>query len=76
MELLLYAHENDPDCVRVISGCKSNQLIELLCSKLWDLLRVYRLKSSALPDAPRRRFDSTAKSCRPWAGATQNVPHS
>jgi DNA-binding GntR family transcriptional regulator len=48
MELLLYAHENDPDCARVISGCKSNQLIELLCSKLWELLRVYRLKSSSV----------------------------
>ncbi len=30
----------------IVQGSKSKQLIDLLCGELWDLLRIYRVKSS------------------------------
>ena len=60
LELLLDTHDRDPDSGRatsrtskapdlhtaIIRGSKNNQLINLLCGELSDLLRVYRVKSS------------------------------
>lgn len=60
LEALLDIHDRDPQSARAIShaggtpdfhsavvlGSKSNQLIDLLCGQLWDLLRIYRFKSS------------------------------
>jgi DNA-binding GntR family transcriptional regulator len=57
---LLDAHDLDPDSGRatsresaapdfhtaIIRGSKNNQLFSLLCSELFDLLRIYRVKSS------------------------------
>jgi DNA-binding GntR family transcriptional regulator len=30
----------------IVQGSKSNQLIDLLCGELWDLLRIYRVKAA------------------------------
>jgi DNA-binding GntR family transcriptional regulator len=30
----------------IVQGSRSNQLIDLLCGELWDLLRIYRVKSA------------------------------
>lgn len=60
LEMLLDAHDRDPESGRatsrsakapdlhtaIIRGSKNNQLINLLCGELSDLLRVYRVKSS------------------------------
>jgi DNA-binding GntR family transcriptional regulator len=60
LKQLLDTHDRDPDSGRatsrtakapdlhtaIIRGSKNNQLINLLCGELWDLLRVYRVKSS------------------------------
>ena len=60
LEKLLDTHDRDPDSGRatsrtakapdfhtaIIRGSRSNQLINLLCGELSDLLRVYRVKSS------------------------------
>jgi DNA-binding GntR family transcriptional regulator len=60
LDELLDAHDKDPNSGRaysrtaaapdfhtaVITGSKNNQLISLLCGELFDLLRIYRFKSS------------------------------
>lgn len=60
LEDLLDAHDRDPDSGRatsrntaapdfhsvIIQGSKNNQLVSLLCAELFDLLRIYRVKSS------------------------------
>jgi len=60
LEALLFEHERDPSAGRassrraaapdfhtaVIRGSGSNQLINLLCGELFDLMRVYRYRSS------------------------------
>jgi len=60
LEALLDIHDSDPQSGRpiwgaaampdfhsaVVLGSKSNQLIDLLCGQLWDLLRIFRVKSA------------------------------
>jgi DNA-binding GntR family transcriptional regulator len=60
LDELLDAHDKDPNSGRaysrmaaapdfhtaIITGSKNNQLISLLCGELFDLLRIYRFKSS------------------------------
>lgn len=71
MERLLGAHERDPAQGRassrtaevpdfhsaVVQGSKSRQLIDLLCGELFDLLRIYRFRSSGETGRTPRAFD-------------------
>jgi DNA-binding GntR family transcriptional regulator len=71
LEALLDVHEKDPLLGRAHSrsspkpdfhfviahGSRNQQLIELLCGQMFDLMRVYRYKSSGAPGRTRRAFD-------------------
>lgn len=41
----------------IANHCRNRQLIELLCGQLFDLMRVYRYKSSGKPGRAVRAFD-------------------
>jgi DNA-binding GntR family transcriptional regulator len=42
---------------RIIQGCRNDKLISILCDDLYDLLRVYRYKSSTLKGRARQAFE-------------------
>ena len=50
-----FQHGGDFDIhYRIIQGSKNQRLIELLCSELYHLIRMYRYRSSQSPDRPRK----------------------
>lgn len=71
MERLLDSHERDPAQGRassrtatvpdfhsaVVQGSRSRQLIDLLCGELFDLLRIYRFRSSGETGRTPQAFD-------------------
>jgi DNA-binding GntR family transcriptional regulator len=71
LDALLGVHDRDPLQGRghtraaphpdfhtaVIRGSKNARLIELLCGELFDLMRIYRYKSSGKPGRTPRAFD-------------------
>jgi DNA-binding GntR family transcriptional regulator len=71
LDQLLEVHEQDPLQGRghsraaknpdfhsaVALGCKNRQLIEMLCGELFDLMRVYRYRSSGSPGRTPRAFN-------------------
>lgn len=70
LDALLEVHERDPLQGRghsraasnpdfhmaIAIGSKSRQLVELLCGELFDLMRIYRFKSSGSPGRTPRAF--------------------
>lgn len=71
LDRLLETHEQDPlqgrghsraaknpdFHVAVALGCKNRQLIDLLCGEMFDLMRVYRYRSSGSPGRTPRAFE-------------------
>lgn len=59
-----FQHEGDFDFhYRIIQGSKNQRLIELLCSELYHLIRMYRFRSSQILSRPQRALAEHRSLC-------------
>jgi DNA-binding GntR family transcriptional regulator len=59
-----FQHEGDFDFhYRIIQGSKNQRLIELLCSELYHLIRMYRFRSSQIHSRPHKALNEHRHIC-------------
>lgn len=59
-----FQHEGDFDFhYRIIQGSKNQRLIELLCSELYHLIRMYRFRSSQIVSRPQKALSEHRHIC-------------
>lgn len=59
-----FQHEGDFDFhYRIIQGSKNQRLIELLCSELYHLIRMYRFRSSQITSRPHKALSEHRHIC-------------
>jgi DNA-binding GntR family transcriptional regulator len=59
-----FQHEGDFDIhYRIIQGSKNQRLIELLCSELYHLIRMYRFRSSQIHSRPHKALTEHRQIC-------------